>query len=141
MTIARLADCLVHEAIHTILGVLEVSETFADHPEPPLPDVPVRSPWTNNEIPRRIYIHACFVWYGLAKFWKAARQTDAFPAELVNKYLAMALGGFRVADPVDRLLPYRDEIRPTTLEVIASLRTDLERSHDLDDEPARGASL
>src|SRR5215831_2120912 len=30
MSIARTADCLVHEAIHTILAVLEVSEPFAD---------------------------------------------------------------------------------------------------------------
>jgi hypothetical protein len=131
MDVARLAETLVHEAIHSILDVLETSEPFADHPQPPNKNILVRSPWTNNEIPLRIYVHACFVWYGLVKFWKAALQRDVLPVELVNRQLAVALTGFKPADPVNYLLPYRDTIRPSTLEVASSLRKELESSHDL----------
>jgi len=132
MDCARQAESLVHEAIHSILDVLETSEPFADHPEQPCDNIPVRSPWSNNEIPLRIYVHACYVWYGLVKFWKAARQTDVFPQEVVNERFALALSGFRGADPAERLLPYKETIRPATLEVTSSLRCELQESGDLD---------
>jgi hypothetical protein len=134
MDVSEMAESLVHESIHALLDAVETSEPFAEHANPA--DEPlVRSPWSGRELPRRIYLHACFVWYGLAKFWRAATQSDAFPQEAVSKRLSQALCGFRHSNLVDNLAPHLKAIPKKTLEAIESLRGELESSGDLNWEP------
>jgi hypothetical protein len=70
-----LVDALVHEGVHSLLYMLEVSEPWflagrngGDR---------VRSPWTGASLPGHSFVHACFVWYALYHFWKGAPTQGA----------------------------------------------------------------
>ena len=65
---AWLIDALVHESIHTALFFCELSQGHLLFDRDPTENL--RSPWTDNPLPCHQYVHACFVWFGLAQLWK-----------------------------------------------------------------------
>lgn len=84
---ARLADAIIHEAIHSVLYYTEgntplllpverITQTIAGQFGSRAKTVRVsgypthvRSPWTGRPLPLRSFLHSTFVWYGLATFW------------------------------------------------------------------------
>ena len=134
-TEAMMASALVHETIHQVLYVLESCERFVD--ERALGGrMSVASPWTERQLAVHSYIHACFVWYGLATFWRRALASGLLPAEAMEAQFSEALKGFRAGNPVDRLLPYREAICPEAMQAVASLRDELLRAGELERQPA-----
>jgi|HubBroStandDraft_2_1064218.scaffolds.fasta_scaffold00045_8 hypothetical protein len=130
VNIAAIANGLVHESIHQILSTIELSQTFV---KPGAKEPQVRSPWTGRELGLRTYLHACFVWYGLARFWwMAIKGQSPFPREDAEVQLRRALSGFRQANPVDNVLDHSAIIQGQTTSVIASLRSELETNGLLD---------
>ena len=75
-------DGLVHEAIHSLLYIIEEL-----HPWMPAEKVSeaigneICSPWTNNLLPLRAFLHALFVWYGLFNLWRFALENQLYRAE------------------------------------------------------------
>ena len=124
MSLGSLTDSLVHEGIHAILFVLELSEPFISSPA--AAQVFVRSPWSGNSIPISAYLHACFVWYGLARFWRTALESKTLPGDIVRRHLATAVNGFKRANPTGELQPHANLIRRNTLEVGSTLHHELE---------------
>lgn len=125
MDLAMLADGLVHESIHALLYTTELFKPFvaASAPTARL----VRSPWSDNLLSLRTYVHACFVWYGLANFWNRALEANTFVTQRAREHLAQALRGFRLANPVDLLISYFGLIDSSVLEIVGSLRSGLDK--------------
>ena len=132
MDTGALADALVHEAIHAILYSIECSNPLVSAAPAGLL---IRSPWSGNSLSIRTYLHACFVWYGLAKFWHAALPAEVFPAERVKQLLAKALSGFRRTNPIDAVLPYAHLVSRTSLETAGSLQANLQGEGEAGWEP------
>jgi len=115
---SRLASSLIHEAIHHTLYVVEYSGEFVMRG---FQGETIRSPWTGNNIPVHSYLHACFVWYGLASFWRLPAAAEIFPASSAQRELRRALSGFQRGNPLDALHPYAQEIRPEALKAVGAL--------------------
>jgi len=137
-TYPQIASALVHEGIHQVLYVLESGERFVDDKALPI-QMTAGSPWTGRRLKLHSYFHACFVWYGLATFWRRALRSQllapsTMDLQLMEAQLNEALSGFRQGNPADRLLPYREVICPEAIEAVASLRDQLRKSGELDVE-------
>jgi hypothetical protein len=129
-TEAQIANALVHETIHQVLYVLESGRRFAE--DNVLPIRPkVVSPWTGRQLSLDSYFHACFVWYGLATFWRRALRSTLLPSDSMEAQLNAALCGFRSGNPADTLLPYREAICPEAVDAVASLWEELHKSEGL----------
>jgi hypothetical protein len=90
--VALVAEALVHEAIHSLLGLWEAEAPFvlgaaARHER-------VTSPWTGASLRLPSYVHACLVWYGLLRFWRHAAAGEEFGAEVCAVRAARAQSGF-----------------------------------------------
>lgn len=72
--VAKIANGLVHEAIHGLLYKIELAFPFYD-PEAAT-QVKVVSPWSQRTLQLHSFVHACFVWYGLWNFWRLAPSID-----------------------------------------------------------------
>jgi hypothetical protein len=94
--VVTLADGLVHEAIHSLIYLVE--EQY-----PLLTDrrggdsVTVISPWSGRQLYLHSFAHACFVWYGLWKFWQVALTRSVFRSDRVLEMMNQSGKGF--ADP------------------------------------------
>jgi HEXXH motif-containing protein len=124
----KVASGLLHEAIHQALYTVESFGRFVDKSSRQT----VVSPWTNRKLALHSYLHACFVWYGLVKFWQQALEAKLFPRQSAQGELHQALAGFHAGNPVDRLLPYRNEICPKALRSVAALYDELRSAGDVD---------
>lgn len=76
---------------------------------------------------------------GLATFWRRALRSPSLAAtsmeaQLMEAQFNEALRGFRLGNPADLLLPYREAICPKAMEAVASLRDELHRSGALGDQ-------
>jgi hypothetical protein len=88
--LGELADALLHESIHGVLNAEQLRCPFVyDHSR--IANRWVTSPWTGNVIPADALLEACFVWFGLWHFWRAA--SDAADPDR-TRLLARAEEGF-----------------------------------------------
>jgi hypothetical protein len=96
---AAVADRIVHESIHDLLYTGHFAEPLlADARGTDTSGVTIRSPWTARPLTLRNYAHACFVWYGLSRFWSLGSQ--AFAPEQAALRRDLALRGFRATPSV-----------------------------------------
>lgn len=97
----RLADAVVHEAVHAYLYAVEAHAPLV-HPARRV-EPWTTSPWTGVQLPLHAFTHACFVWLTLLRFWsKAARRGDLLGSR-VEHFRSRALRGFvgqRLEEPL-----------------------------------------
>ena len=107
---ARLADALIHEAIHSALDWWEIDVPLFPGDEP---DATLRicSPWTGKQLPAQTFIHACFVWAGLRRFWSRPAAPLMFGAVASEHHRARACATVR--DVKTALVPIWNNINPT----------------------------
>ncbi len=94
------AGALVHEAIHTWLDLdcLLRRDTPGLEPWMP-PDLMsdgvsrLASPWSGAPLSLPIFVHACFVWYGLLNLWAGA-HAQGLAAPHAGRLARQAWGGF-----------------------------------------------
>ena len=118
VTTARIADSLVHEAIHSFLYEREQSGCWVECEEAERKYI--ESPWTGNLLRLDSYVQACFVWYALAKLWSKPEIKTFFEPEQVENLLGRSLSGFRG----DVLAPVRQNsarIRSTVMGELEAL--------------------
>jgi hypothetical protein len=125
----RIAQALVHEAVHSALYVIERREPFIVSLNDQSYDRKVCSPWTKRELPLASYLHACFVWYGLWCFWHRAIESGVVAVAEAAPHLEKAASGFRQASLLDAVAEHTSVICPgllplyTTMnDVVASAR-------------------
>lgn len=121
--IADMAEQLLHEAIHCHAYRLELCTPFLSAPLHSSASQRLVSPWSGQSLTVHSYLHASFVWYGLANFWFAALTRTALPDTEVLPHLVQAVRGF-MADPLDLL----GDARPSIAEPILSALDAMGRS-------------
>lgn len=89
----KLADALVHEAIHGALYLFESTKHPLLRSQPPA-HLWLQSPWTGRQLSVDSYVQACFVWFGLAHLWKKMMSSADEEASAFRK---KAFSGFRLA--------------------------------------------
>lgn len=94
-----LIDSLIHEAIHSLLYMID-----AKYPWQPTPAESdqmgnvILSPWSGNMLSVRNYLQAIFVWYGLFNLWKFAVEKNVYQQEFAVARIAMIRKGFKQVD-------------------------------------------
>ena len=119
--IATIAAALVHEAIHQLLYTLEIEGVFVVRE----PGELITSLWSGRGLELHSFIHACFVWYGLAHFWSFAQGRDVFDEDVVQRELARCRSGFSGRNPIDTLGPAAGRIRYDVMSVARTLQSNL----------------
>lgn len=124
-TASYLEDAIVHEAIHGL--VYRVERWVGDgarYTSGALGGARVKSPWTGNVLSARHFVHACFVWFGLANFWTLPSQADNNPSE-AGRLAQTATMGFQ-SDRFDSTL--RDaSVADGAKQAIRAIKDDLLR--------------
>jgi len=106
--LAKLTDVLVHEAIHSMLFMIEeMGSPFVRSWDSI--DITLVSPWSGRSLGLHSYVHACIVWYGLYWFWRGVADTDVYPVDRCNFLMRRAASGF-ASCPVSRILAPRREL-------------------------------
>jgi hypothetical protein len=94
-TVYKTSNALVHEAIHSLIYKLElVCSLYTD--EAGAYRIEAVSPWTGRTLYLHSFVHACFVWFGLYKFWSLADGQDPE----VREFRESALRGFLPCSPL-----------------------------------------
>ena len=114
-TISKIAEAIVHEAIHALIYKIElINNLYLDDSIESEPFTVV-SPWSGRTLPLRSFVHACFVWFGLWNFWGLASPEEAEAVKLRGK----AARGFLAGHPVSCIPDGpRDRIQPEVLRAI-----------------------
>jgi hypothetical protein len=100
----RLADALVHEAIHALLYMQVYRAPWGTSHGAFAQGVRVVSPWTGAALPVTSFLQACFVWYGLLHFWRLAHEAKTFGgAQEAHVGMTLALAGFLGSPLLDAL--------------------------------------
>lgn len=124
----QVADALLHEAIHTWLDLDCLLRERRLRPggrwmSPVLLHEGCSrflSPWTGAPLSVVIYVHACFVWYGLLHLWAlASPETGADPSE-VRALLRRAWAGF-LGRPDLQLAAFAAELAPDICETVEAM--------------------
>jgi hypothetical protein len=117
VTVARLADGLVHETIHCLLDIAEFKDPFLLE-SGAISGIRVSSPWSGKSLDLDTYIQACFVWYGLCEFWLLAKESTAFNAEVVTNFMNRSSRGFTSSDIVRPIENLKAVLSPSLPDVL-----------------------
>jgi hypothetical protein len=91
-----------------------------------LRSVEVVSPWTGNVIPLENFVDACFVWYGLWRFWSLDIAKDALEKERAQSLEELSRSGFLGDSPmVERLADFKSAVSPELLESISRMQEEV----------------
>lgn len=132
---ALLAESLIHETIHNVMLRMELLEPTLRDPSRPLPRV--TSPWSGRQLSYHTFLQACFVWFGIASFWKAALGKDVFPTDRVGYLLERSSRGFKEDSLMSQLDVHSDCLIDGIREEFARLSY-LAKSHFLEVAPSSG---
>ncbi len=102
-TITELADGLIHEAIHCVCDLVEISSGRWIGDPAAEARLKVASPWTGRALDLHTYLQACWVWFGLWSFWLAALDEPGAAADEPALCLTRAYRGFHEGEAVRRL--------------------------------------
>lgn len=123
----RIASMLVHEAMHQLLYILEGNFRFviepAEHEET---DPTVKSFWTGRDLQLHSFIHACFIWYGLAKFWTLPKASEVFEPKDLEIELTRSFSGFKGRNPIEAVEPFAGRLRYDVVAIAGTLQGLLE---------------
>jgi|GEM_PF-3913844 len=115
------ADAMVHEAIHGILFMInEFIEWMPGNKEESSNKYDIPSPWTGNLLTPRNLFQACFVWYGLYKFFQS-HQNRFKNTKAVTDRMEFIQNGFKNL-PMASLLEDRF---PETYATVKDLKTEV----------------
>ena len=105
-TCTALGEALVHEAVHVAVSILELSVPLVRQAVA-IRSVVLRSPWTGDSLPLHAFLHACLVWFALARYWESVQRLRA-PSSTDEARLAGIREGFCALSPEADLGPYRE---------------------------------
>lgn len=117
--VERLLDSLIHESIHAHLYEIEQAGPWIETDDQRERTIP--SPWTGNLLRLDSYLHACFVWFGLASFWALAAPAEGLSASAAQPLYARATRGFEQGNLADALVPFEGQVQNQVTEQIARL--------------------
>lgn len=119
-----LMDALLHEGIHALLYKVHMNEPLYTT-DRSLPGITVVSPWSGQSLAIRTFTHACFVWFGLWKFWKQAAPYTASGSAFAER----ARRGFEAESFLDNVSAEAQAIiQPDVIEAIRSMAAEANAS-------------
>jgi hypothetical protein len=108
-TVSKIADAIVHEAIHALIYKIELTNCLYLDNSVEAEGFTAVSPWSGRTLPLHSFVHACFVWFGLWSFWGLASPEETEAEHLKNK----AAHGFLSGHPLSCIPEAaRERIRP-----------------------------
>ena len=114
----KLADLLLHEAIHSLLFMWEETSGHFVPNKAAREEVKIISPWSGHSLKLSAFVHGCLVWYGIYWFWKIASERKSSPVQKSRELMQAARMGFD-KKPVSTLLS--DHARHLSDEIAALL--------------------
>jgi HEXXH motif-containing protein len=120
-TTPELIDGIVHETIHAIIDIVELTEPLIIEATALGPRL-ITSPWTGRQLDLNTYLQACFVWYGLWNLWCQALGSESPAASSAIHYACLAARGFCTTDITDPLADMRRGLAPDLLEILDELQ-------------------
>jgi len=131
VTVAMLAEALVHEAIHAWLYMHEAVDAWFDGDvSVAAPEQRFESPWTGAKLKLEPFVQAPFVWFGLAGLWAAADRSAVFDRATVQRHAATARNGFLRGPLVPRLDGAGSGIAPGVLAVVEAMQAHIVAAAD-----------
>ena len=125
---ATVTNGIVHEAIHSILYMIEKKCPWLSADHLYFDDsARVNSPWTGASLLLRPFLQACFVWYGLVNFWSHTTALAVLPKSEVLSMATRAYAGFANGPLVDCLNPWRNRIDKDVLDTIDAMQSAVRR--------------
>jgi HEXXH motif-containing protein len=125
VTPAKTAEALVHEAIHGYLYMGEQRQPWLLDVDLYATEERIASPWTGAGLNLRPFLQACFVWYGLLRFWGKAAARGAFPLEEARERMVQAAIGFLKSPLLDNVSGVADRLAPELLAAIETMQGDV----------------
>lgn len=107
----RLMDALVHEAVHSLLYKVELHEAFFLNITL-AGELRAISPWSGRNLSLTSYVHACFVWFALANFWRLASGKRIGAEHMLDRAQAGFRGDFSTCA---RVLTQGSCVAPTVI--------------------------
>lgn len=123
--VGALAEALVHEAIHSLLSMAQVTDPWFVSDNWLQSTRLIESPWTGAQLRIEPFLQACFVWFGLAHFWVAAQGSTFFTTQRVEKGLAVCRNGFLKGPLSMRMGQYQPDIAPELVELIQVMQNQI----------------
>lgn len=117
---ARLCSSIIHESVHNYLYRIEQFGYFVSNLDQGI-NTTVLSPWTGNPIRLLTYIHACFVYFALTKFWQYKSAQDNFGGKPTILQLNFSTRGFEEKLYLKRLEIHASHIDPAIYEQLERL--------------------
>jgi hypothetical protein len=120
-----IADALVHEAIHALLDLAEDADPITPMRRQNRSAIDgcrvIASPWTGRLLDVNTFVQACYVWYGLVRFWThvCSRLGSTRQSEIL---LGRAVSGFRKADISALAIRHGDQYSQSALSALNTLR-------------------
>lgn len=116
---AEVASELVHEAVHQALFRWELRHRLLE--DPTLATRKVRSPWTGATLDLYAFVHACFVWYGVANLWRQPNAIgDLADGLTIARLRRTAEAGF-AQRPLERLGSLQRALSPALRSALAAM--------------------
>lgn len=112
---SEIASELVREAIHQALFRWELRQPLLADPR--RATAKVRSPWTGATLDLYAFLHACFVWYGVANLWRL--PTAPADAAITRQRLVSEAGFTR--EPLTCLHEHRAALSPALRAALAEM--------------------
>jgi HEXXH motif-containing protein len=117
---ARLASALIHEAMHSFLYRVEREATLTNPYQFGLRTL-IESPWSGNRLRLTTYLHACFIYFGLANFWRLPSTVSVFGKHAVAQSRCFVERGFSRGEFFARLQSYRAHISRELFYALAAI--------------------
>ncbi|WAC62090.1 HEXXH motif-containing putative peptide modification protein [Pseudoxanthomonas sp. SL93] len=121
--LAVLADALVHESIHSVLYMQEkMAPWVTDADVYSGVGYGAVSPWSGRTLTPRQFMQACFVWFGLYKFWTMPGAVKEFGNERAAAMAWDARKGFYRSDLVGLTSSWRHLTDPILIDCIYAMQ-------------------
>lgn len=123
--IAVMAEWLIHEAIHFVLNCYEIEQAFVQPQYRKKQRTRfVLSRWTQRQIEFHSYLHACFVWFGLAGFAQLFLSHPKLNEHTLKRLQYTSTRGFLLGGKMSDLLGVSANwVRPSLLSEINELQS------------------
>jgi hypothetical protein len=118
-----IAEMLVHEAIHSVLYMVEELENWMPAQADALRiGISVISNWSGNSLSVRSYFQAIYVWYGIFNFWLTALRDRIYDRKFILNRLEFISRGFVSLDINQIIKSCQLQISDLTIESVQHVK-------------------
>jgi HEXXH motif-containing protein len=120
-SIGALAEAIVHEAIHHVQAMFEISRPFVVDASVAVSPSRYTSPWSGRPLTAKSLLAACFVWYSIAAMWARAGE-DVEDTDALAAHRWHASSGFVTGDPAGMVAEFGWALDPEIPAVVSALQ-------------------